>query len=97
MSRLTGEARVRALASVPLWREVEGRDAITRSLRFADFNAAWGFLSRVALYAERMDHHPEWRNVYDRVDITLSTHDVGGVSDLDLELAQFIDGLVRAV
>lgn len=90
--KLDPDARRAALASLPQWQEVQGRDAITRSLRFADFNAAFGFMVRVALKAEQMNHHPEWFNVYNRVDITLSTHDAGGLSALDIELARFIDG-----
>jgi 4a-hydroxytetrahydrobiopterin dehydratase len=70
---------------------VDGRDAIQRRFKFADFNAAWGLMSRVALQAERMDHHPEWSNVYSTVDITLSTHDCGGLSEKDVALARFID------
>ncbi|MDX5444966.1 MAG: 4a-hydroxytetrahydrobiopterin dehydratase [Zoogloeaceae bacterium] len=89
--KLDSEARRAALASLPQWTEVAGRDAITRSLRFDDFNAAFGFMARVALKAEQMNHHPEWFNVYNRVDITLSTHDAGGLSVLDVELARFID------
>jgi len=80
-----------ALARLPGWRAVEGRDAIIREFRFHDFNAAFGFMSRVALYAEKHDHHPEWSNVYNRVTITLSTHDAGGVTDKDIALAHFID------
>ncbi|MET0294413.1 MAG: 4a-hydroxytetrahydrobiopterin dehydratase, partial [Phenylobacterium sp.] len=80
-----------ALARLPLWRPVEGRDAIQRSFRFPDFNAAFGFMTRVALMAERIDHHPEWFNVYGRLDIVLSTHDADGVSELDVKLATFID------
>ena len=80
-----------ALERLPGWTAVEGRDAITRSFRFADFNAAFGWMTRVALKAERMDHHPEWSNVYDRVEVTLTTHDAGGVTDLDLDLAAFMD------
>ena len=80
-----------ALARLEGWRAVEGRDAIQREFRFRDFNAAFGFMSRVALYAERHDHHPEWTNVYNRVAITLSTHDAGGVTDKDVALAHFID------
>ncbi len=91
--KLDSDARRAALASLPQWTEVAGRDAITRSLRFDDFNAAFGFMARVALKAEQMNHHPEWFNVYNRVDITLSTHDAGGLSALDVELARFIDGL----
>ena len=89
--KLDSEARCAALASLPQWTEVAGRDAITRSLRFDDFNAAFGFMARIALKAEQMNHHPEWFNVYNRVDITLSTHDAGGLSVLDVELARFID------
>jgi 4a-hydroxytetrahydrobiopterin dehydratase len=89
--KLTGEARTAALAELPDWAEVYGRDAITRTLQFADFNAAFGFMARVALKAERMDHHPEWFNVYNKVEVTLSTHDAGGVTEKDIELATFID------
>lgn len=92
-TRLEADARRDALAGLPNWQEAGGRDAITRSLRFNDFNAAFGFMSRVALKAEQMGHHPEWFNVYNRVDITLATHDVGGLSELDIELARFIDQL----
>lgn len=80
-----------ALARLPGWRAAEGRDAIMREFRFHDFNAAFGFMARVAMYAERHDHHPEWSNVYNRVTITLSTHDAGGVTDKDVALAHFID------
>jgi len=89
--KLGGAARAEALAQLDGWREVEGRDAIRRSFRFVDFNAAFAFMTRVALMAERMDHHPEWSNVYNRVDVTLSTHDAGGVSERDVRLARFID------
>lgn len=91
--KLDPAARRTALASLPNWSEVAGRDAITRSLRLADFNAAFGLMARVALKAEQMNHHPEWFNVYNRIDITLSTHDAGGLSALDVELARFIDSL----
>jgi 4a-hydroxytetrahydrobiopterin dehydratase len=91
VEKLTGEARSAALADLPEWSEVEGRDAITRSFRFKTFNQAFGFMTRVALKAERLDHHPEWFNVYNRVDVTLATHDAGGVSELDVKLAAFID------
>lgn len=80
-----------AIARLPSWRAVEGRDAITKEFRFRDFNAAFGFMARVALYAEKADHHPEWTNVYNRVDVTLSTHDAGGVTDKDIALAHFMD------
>jgi 4a-hydroxytetrahydrobiopterin dehydratase len=87
-AKLTAEARAAALAELAGWREVAGRDAITKTFQFADFNEAWGFMTRVALVAEKMDHHPEWFNVWNRVEITLSTHDVGGVSERDVKLAR---------
>lgn len=87
----TGEERQAALASIPEWQETEGRDAIFRSLKFTNFAAAFGFMAEIALVAEKMDHHPEWFNVYNRVDITLSTHDAGGLTGLDIKLAQTID------
>jgi 4a-hydroxytetrahydrobiopterin dehydratase len=91
------QERATALASLPGWSAVEGRDAITRSFTFPDFIEAFGFMTRVALVAERMDHHPEWFNVYRRVDITLATHDIGGVGPLDVALALRIDALAAAV
>jgi 4a-hydroxytetrahydrobiopterin dehydratase len=92
MSRLlTAEERPAALGRVSHWQPVEGRDAITRSFRFADFNAAFGFMVRVALAAEKMDHHPEWSNVYRTVTIKLSTHDAGGLTARDIALAEAID------
>ncbi|MEP4378332.1 MAG: 4a-hydroxytetrahydrobiopterin dehydratase [Alphaproteobacteria bacterium] len=81
-----------ALASLDGWDLVEGRDAITKTFQFADFNAAFGFMSRAALKAEAMNHHPEWFNVWNRVEVTLSTHDAGGLTALDMELAAFMDG-----
>lgn len=81
-----------ALAQLPDWRAGEGeREALVRTFRFADFNTAFGFMSRVALMAEKLDHHPEWFNVYNRVDVTLTTHDAGGVTELDVKLARFMD------
>lgn len=80
-----------ALADLVGWSAVANRDAISKSFKFKDFNAAFGFMTRVALAAEKLDHHPEWFNVYNRVDVTLSTHDVGGVSELDVRLARIID------
>ena len=89
--RITGAARTEALASLPAWTEVQGRDAITRRFTFADFNEAFGFMTRVAIKAQEMNHHPEWFNVYNRVDVTLSTHDADGLTERDIELALFID------
>ncbi|GAA0204571.1 4a-hydroxytetrahydrobiopterin dehydratase [Brevundimonas nasdae] len=81
-----------ALKALPAWTAADGdRPAITRSLRFADFNAAFGFMTRVALLADKMDHHPEWSNVYNRVEILLTTHDADGVTEKDVTLARFID------
>jgi 4a-hydroxytetrahydrobiopterin dehydratase len=94
IEKLTGAARARAIAGLKRWSEVKGRDAIHKAFKFADFSEAFGFMARVALQAERMDHHPEWFNVYNRVEITLSTHDAGGVSERDITLAKFIDGIV---
>lgn len=93
IEKLGGEERAAALAGIPEWREVDGRDAISRSFTFADFNAAFGFMSRAAMIAEQMDHHPEWFNVYNRVDVTLSTHDAGGLTERDIRLAAAMDRL----
>ena len=92
---MTGEDRQKAIAELDGWTESAGRDAIEKSFRFGDFNEAFAFMTRVALEAEKMDHHPEWRNVYNRVDVTLTTHDAGGVTVRDVELARFMD-LARA-
>ena len=91
--KLSGEARKNALARLKGWSEVSGRDAVTRKFVFADFNQAFGFMTRVALVAEKMDHHPEWFNVYKTVEVTLSTHDAGGLTDLDVTLAETMDKL----
>ena len=93
-AKLTGPARAQALASLSKWQEVPGRDAIKRSLKFADFNQAWGFMTKVALAAEKADHHPEWSNVYNRVEITLTTHDAGGLSQRDIAMAVAIGALL---
>ena len=93
---LEGAERANALGGLAGWKAVAGRDAISRDFTFADFNQAFGFMTRVALKAEKMDHHPEWFNVYNRVTVTLSTHDAGGVTAKDVELARFIDAAVRA-
>jgi 4a-hydroxytetrahydrobiopterin dehydratase len=89
--RLTGEARAQALMRLSGWNEVEGRDAISKTFTFRNFNAAFGFMARVALAAEKMNHHPEWFNVYKRVEVTLSTHDAGGLTELDVKLAETMD------
>ncbi len=81
-----------ALARLAGWAKVTGdRDAITKTFKFKDFNAAFGFMTRVALMADKLDHHPEWFNVYNRVEVTLATHDADGVTELDVALAQFMD------
>jgi 4a-hydroxytetrahydrobiopterin dehydratase len=96
MSRPAKIGSQAALKDLPEWAAVEGgRDAIARTFRFADFNAAFGFMSRVALLAEKLDHHPEWFNVYNRVEVTLATHDADGVTELDVKLATFMDALAR--
>jgi len=89
--KLTGEARTRALARLRGWAEVKGRDAISKKFVFADFNQAFGFMARAALMAEKLDHHPEWSNVYKTVEVTLSTHDAGGLTELDVKLAEAMD------
>ncbi|GAB4516233.1 MAG: 4a-hydroxytetrahydrobiopterin dehydratase [Roseibium sp.] len=91
--RLKPEDRAAGLKALPDWHLCDGREAISKSFRFHDFRDAFGFMTQVALVAEKMNHHPEWSNVYRSVDITLSTHDVGGLSRLDLDLAREIDRL----
>lgn len=93
--KLTAEARKAALGKLSQWSEVSGRDAITRKFVFKDFNEAFGFMTRAALVAEKMDHHPEWFNVYKTVEVTLSTHDAGGVTDLDVKLAEAMNKLAQ--
>jgi len=88
MSGVLSQAeRESALAELDGWSSVEGRDAIHKSFKFKTFNQAFGFMSRCAMAIEKMDHHPEWFNVYNRVDVTLTSHDVGGVSQRDIDLA----------
>lgn len=82
-----------ALQSLPKWRALEGRDAIARRFTFADFNAAFAFMTRVALRAEQLNHHPEWSNVFNKVDVALTTHESGGVTQRDVELARFCDDI----
>jgi 4a-hydroxytetrahydrobiopterin dehydratase len=94
MNRPAKIGAAEALKSLPLWAAAPGdRDAIIRSFKFADFNAAFGFMTRAALMAEKLDHHPEWSNVYNRVDVVLATHDAGGVTALDVKLAGFMDSI----
>ena len=90
-AKLDGDERAAALAGLTGWAEVEGRDAIRKRFVFADFNEAFGFMARVALVAEKLDHHPEWTIVYRTVDVTLTSHDAHGLTRLDLELAAAMD------
>jgi 4a-hydroxytetrahydrobiopterin dehydratase len=89
--KLSAHARKAALTELTGWSDVAGRDAIARKFVFKDFNQAFGFMTRAALVAEKMDHHPEWFNVYKTVEVTLSTHDAGGVTELDIKLARAMD------
>ena len=91
MPKLDAAARASALKELPAWRDVPGRDVIARKFEFRDFNQAFGFMTRVALLAERMDHHPEWMNVYKTVDVRLTTHDAGGLTEKDICMAKAID------
>ena len=93
IEKLTPDERAAALKELGGWQAVEGRDAIQRSFKFKTFNEAWGFMNRVALMAEKADHHPEWFNVYNRVDILLTTHDCSGLSQRDVKLANDINKL----
>lgn len=86
-----------ALLTLDGWRAVEGRDAIVKTFRFGDFSRAFAFMTRAAMLAEKLDHHPEWSNVYDRVEVLLTTHDADGVTDLDLETARFMDQAAKAL
>ena len=89
--KLTAESRKAALGRLSGWSDVSGRDAIAKTFTFKDFNEAFGFMTRAALVAEKMDHHPEWSNVYKTVKVTLSTHDAGGLTELDVKLAEAMD------
>ena len=91
VEKLNAEDRKDLLAELDGWSDVDGRDAIFKSFKFEDFRDAFGFMTRVAIAADDMNHHPEWANVYNRVDVTLTTHDVDGVSLKDVELAMFMD------
>ena len=92
-TKLAGNERTAALAKLPSWKTVSGRDAISRTFIFKDFSEAFGFMTRVALRAEKLDHHPEWKNVYKTVEVTLTTHDAGGLTEKDVALAQAMDRL----
>ena len=94
VARLTEGHRNESLAAIPDWSYDASRDAITRRFTFADFNEAFGFMARVALLADKADHHPEWSNVWNRVDILLTTHDADGLSQRDIAMAQAIDALL---
>jgi 4a-hydroxytetrahydrobiopterin dehydratase len=89
--KLSQAERAKALKELSGWSELSGRDAIAKSFKFKTFNEAWGFMNRAALEAEKMDHHPEWSNVYNKVDVVLSTHSAGGLTELDVKLAQKMD------
>src|SRR6202050_5812416 len=95
--RLSAEARKSALTGLPGWTETPGREAIAQTFVLKDFNEAFGFMSRAALVAEKSDHHPEWRNVYRTVEVVLATHDAGGVTALDIELATAMNAIARQV
>ena len=94
---LVGVERAKALHELNGWAEAKGRDAITKTYQFKSFIQAWGFMSRVALFAEKTDHHPEWFNVYNRVAVTLTTHDVGGLSMSDIDMARLMDRVAAAL
>jgi 4a-hydroxytetrahydrobiopterin dehydratase len=93
--RLSADARKSALKELSGWTDMAGREAIARTFTFKDFNEAFGFMSRAALVAEKRDHHPEWRNVYKTVEVVLSTHDAGGVTTLDIELAKAMNAIAK--
>lgn len=94
--RLQGAARIKAVQGLDGWAEVDGRDALHKTYRFKNFRQALGFMVQAGLVAEKMDHHPEWTNVYGRVDVTLTTHSAHGVTDLDIQLARKMDEIVHA-
>jgi 4a-hydroxytetrahydrobiopterin dehydratase len=96
VAKLTAKQRTAALAKLSGWKKVRGREAIARTFTFADFSEAFGFMARAALAAEKMNHHPEWSNVYKRVDVTLSTHEAGGVTERDIRLAAAMDAIAGA-
>ena len=91
--RLSADSRKQALGGIPGWTEVQGREAIRKTFVFKDFNEAFGFMTRAALVAEKMDHHPEWRNVYKTVEVVLATHDAGGITERDIALAKAMNAI----
>lgn len=95
VQKLSDEEITQELENLAGWARVEDRHAIFKSFTFKDFNEAWGFMSRIALLAEKMDHHPEWFNVYNRVDITLTTHDADGISERDIKMAGTINSTYK--
>ena len=96
MKKLSEEDRPLAILELDKWHDEEKRDAISKTFRFKDFNEAFGFMTRIAMEAEKNNHHPEWSNTYNTVSITLTSHDVGGLSDRDLEMARYIDSVLSA-
>lgn len=97
MKKLDHAARAAALRGLLGWHEVKGRDAIARQFTFKNFGEAFAFMARVALLAEKLDHHPEWSNVYNKIDVTLSTHDAGGVTEKDIEMAKAMEEYARVL
>ena len=95
MAKLSPNARAAALKQLRKWKSADGRDAIVKSFAFKDFNQAFAFMTRAALLAEMLDHHPEWFNVYNKVDVTLSTHDAGGVTQKDIDMATAMDAYAK--
>ncbi len=94
-TKLEAEDADGRLSDLDGWGRVDGRDAMTKTFKFKDFNAAFGWMSRSALVAEKLDHHPEWSNVYNRVEVTLTTHDAGGLTELDFKLAKAMDNFAK--
>ena len=94
IKKLNEQERAQFMAEFPEWKFMADRDAVHREFRFADFNEAFGFMTRIAIFADKTDHHPEWSNVYNRVDIVLTTHDAEGVSVRDVAMARFINSLL---
>ena len=95
VEKLSGEERATFFRDHPEWSEAQGKDGATRTFRFGDFAEAFGWMTRVAIHADKSDHHPEWFNVYDRVEVTLTTHDAGGLSKRDVAMAKVMDEAAR--